>query len=206
MIRRRVGLCAIALALGSLSAMSGAKAEDDPKSCAAIPKNDARLECYDLIFCNSAAAIQTTSAWLVKEETSKVDDSSNVFLYLDSSTPYQDRFGNAKNVTLTIACRERETNLWLSFDEFMSDNQGGGEVTYRIDKTPAKNKQFEASSNNHALGLWYGANAVGFAKKLFGANNLLIRATPFSESTIQVEFQIAGLEEAVAPLRKACNW
>ena len=54
--------------------------------------------------------------------------------------------------------------------------------------------------------LWYGANAIGFAKKLFSGNNLLIRATPYSDSSIQVEFPIAGLEQAIAPLRKACKW
>lgn len=201
----RSGIGVIAVAIGVIMAVMDAKAEEDPKKCAAIQKDEARLECYDLIFKKSAAVVPTMSLWQVREEISKLDDSKNVYLYLDS-TSYRDRFGNAKSVTLGIACRESETNLWLAFDEFMSDNSGGGKVTYRIDKAPAKAVDFTESSDNHGLGLWYGPSAIKFAKKLFGANNLLIRATPFSDSSIQVEFPITGLEEAIKPLRKACNW
>ena len=63
-----------------LLASSPALAEEDPKACAAIQNDDARLECYDLIFKKSTAAIPTASAWQVREEVSKIDDSTNVFM------------------------------------------------------------------------------------------------------------------------------
>lgn len=98
----------------TLLAISAARAEEVPKACAAVQNDEARLECYDLIFKKTAAAIPTTSAWQFHQEISKIDDTSNAFLDLDSATSYQDRFGNAKIVSLAIACREGKTNLWLA--------------------------------------------------------------------------------------------
>ena len=41
---------------------------------------------------------------------------------------------------------------------------------------------------------------------MFGAKKLFVEATPFSETAVRGEFDIAGLETAIEPLRKACHW
>lgn len=106
-----------------------------------------------------------------------------------------------------MACRENETNLWIRFGEcFMSSIQGKGRVTYRLDSEQAATRNFRESNNNMALGLWSGGTAIPFIKNMIGHDQMIVRATPFSDSTVTGEYNIAGLEEAVKPLREACNW
>lgn len=106
-----------------------------------------------------------------------------------------------------IACRENTTSLYISFaDHFMSSLQGRGIVTYRIDKAPAEKRRFLESNDNSVLGLWNGGSSIPFIKQLLGRNTLLVRATPFSDSSVTAEFPISGLEEVIEPLREACHW
>lgn len=180
-----------------------------PEDCAKIAADTERLACYDLQFKASVSSVPqpAESKWLVREEVSKIDDSKNVLLYLSATEPITDRLGQPSILALSIACREGKTNLWLYFGgQFMADLNGGGRVTYRIDKAAAKTRSFEESNDNEALGLWSGGAAIPFIKELFGGTTLLVRATPFNESSVTAELPIAGLEEAIKPLRQACNW
>lgn len=88
----------------------------------------------------------------------------------------------------------------------MSDYGSKGEITNRLDKEDAKSRDFTESNDNEALGLWHGGVAIPFVKELFGHDTLLVRATPYSESAVTMEFDISGTEVAATPLREACNW
>ena len=96
-------------------------------------------------------------------------------------------------MTLSIVCRENKTNLYFRFaGDFMSSLNGGGTITYRVDKHPAQTKGFEESNNHEALGLWGGADAIPFIQGLFGAERLFVRATPHNESAVSGEFVLTG--------------
>jgi type VI secretion system protein VasI len=206
--RRSLILWAVATGLLILWGAPGQGASDG-KECAAIKDDGKRLECYDLLF-RSTVTVEPSdpeSRWRVKTETSKIDDSKNVFMSLEAKDPHRNRFGEAEHPTLLIACRENVTNLWIWFaGEFMSDLQGRGRVTYRIDKQEARSRSFRESNDHVALGLWSGGAAIPFIKEMFGASWLFVRAVPFSESAVTAEFPIAGIEEAITPLREACHW
>ncbi|WP_165837601.1 type VI secretion system-associated protein TagO [Zavarzinia aquatilis] len=204
----------------SLSALAGgvivsvglstaqAAAEGDPAACAKIENSVERLACFDRVFQPAPPkALPTSSKWVVTEETSKIDDSKNVFMVLDASEPMRGRYGDSVTALLFIACREGTTSAWVDFAGFfMSDHQGGGRVTYRIDGEKAQKINMAVSSDNEALGLWDGGSAIPWLRKLFGHDRLLIRAMPYNESELTVEFPISGLEEAAKPLRAACGW
>lgn len=87
----------------------------------------------------------------------------------------------------------------------MSSIQGKGRITYRLDTEQAKNRDFVESNNNMALGLWSGSSAIPFIKGMLGHEKLVIRATPFSDSTVTAQYDLSGLNEAIKPLREACN-
>jgi hypothetical protein len=76
------------------------------------------------------------------------------------------------------------------------------EIVSAISDAAAKTKSSDESNDNEALGLWSGGAAIPFIKELFGATTLLVRATPFNESAVTAELPIAGLEEAIKPLRE----
>lgn len=196
----------VIVSLGLMAAQ--AAAAEDPAACVKIEDSVERLACFDRAFQPAPPkALPTTSKWVVTEETSKIDDSKNVFLSLQASEPMRGRYGDSVTASLLIACREGTTSMWVDFAGFfMSDHQGGGRVTYRIDGEKAQKIAMVVSSDNEALGLWQGADAIPWLRKVFGHDRLLIRAMPYNESEVTMEFPISGLEEAIKPLRAACNW
>ena len=183
-----------------------ALAQDDPKACADVVDDAKRLICYDLVF----RIKQTTTIqgkWEVREETSKISDKRNVFVSVDSNEPLRGRFGQKRPATLMITCRESKTDCYIVFGgHFMSSLQGAGKVTYRVDKKPAKHRQFTESNDHQALGLWSSGASIPFVRELLGGDRLFVEATPYSESAVTAEFDIGGLEEALRPLMAACAW
>lgn len=193
----------------TLFACVGAYAQDSAEQCAAIDDGAERLICYDLLFRvdREIEVSPAKSNWEVRTETSRIDDSTNVFLTVQSSDTFLDRFGGAGRGYMLVRCMENTTTVYFSMgDHHLADLQGYGEVTYRIDSAPAQSRRFRESTDNRALGLWNGGSSIPFIRELFGAQNLLVQITPYGESAITVDFPIAGLEEAIIPLREACSW
>jgi type VI secretion system protein VasI len=179
--------------------------------CAAIQNNINRLSCFDdLARARKVDAPEVVSAgennWSVTTETSKIDDSKNVFLQVESENEFEGKYGSNKKASIMIACRQGKTDLFFSFgDHFMADSGGYGDITVRIDRQKAINVSTIGSTDHGALGLWNGTG-IKLIKSLFGKSKLLVVATPFSENSITVEFDVQGIEKAVSPLRKACKW
>lgn len=185
--------------------------------CAEISDNDNRLACYDKAFppredvpdapTRPATASAVESKWQTMEEVSKIDDRTNVWLVVESDNMIDGRFGESKPARLSVRCMKNTTAVMLEFaGHFMSDIQGFGDVTYRIDKKPAQTRGFIESTDHSLLGLWRGGSSIPFVKSLFGGERLFVRAVPFNEGPVEAEFTIAGLEEEIAPLREACGW
>ncbi len=188
-----------------------AAAHADFAKCLEIVDEAARLDCYDDAHGyhspkDESAPVADSGAWAVQSELSKIDDSTNVFMTLQSEEETNCRYKTGTH-TLMIACRENTTSMWITFAGcFMSSIQGKGRVTYRLDGDPAQTARFRESNDNMALGLWSGGSAIPFLKRLLDHDRLLVRATPFSDSTVTGEYDIKGIDTAIAPLREACNW
>jgi type VI secretion system protein VasI len=181
-----------------IGGVASAQAQDDPKACAAITLDAKRLECFDLIFKKSSATSSVPqSDWSITQEKSKIDDTTNVFASLGSVQPIRNQYGAPANLDLMIVCREKKTDLYITFGgEFMASIENYGQVTFRVDKRPAFQKNLTESTDHKALGLW-GANAIPFIKGLYGGSTLFVRATPYNESAVTGEFNISGVQDAL---------
>lgn len=188
--------------------ISPVRAQDDPKKCAAISSDAERLECFDLIFKKSSTMTTAPkSDWVVTEEKSKIDDSTNVSLTVSSMQPIRNQYGQQANLDMYILCREKKTDFYIVFGgHFMSSIENYGKVTFRLDKRPAFQKQLTESTDHKALGLWGGATSIPFIKGLFGGSDLFVRAIPFNQSAVSADFNVSGLQSAISPLERACKW
>jgi len=81
-----------------------------------------------------------------------------------------------------------------------------GDIDYRVDTEKAKKVSGSASTDNKALGLWGGGKSIPVIKQMIGKEKIVVRMTPYSESPFTATFNIAGLAEAVKPLREECRW
>jgi type VI secretion system protein VasI len=191
---------------------SAGDVQQQARECSRIEDSVKRLACFDSLAAETAPAPAVTTPttgtgrWRVQTQVSKIDDSTNVYLVLESIDPIQGRFGDKGPMTLSVFCRENKTALFFHFaGHFMSSLEGGGEITYRVDKRPAQTKAFAQSTDNQALGLSRN-DAIPFVKNLLGAERLFVEATPYNESPVSGEFVLTGLENAIKPLSNACGW
>lgn len=147
------------------------------------------------------------TSWTTTAGKSEIDDSPTVFLRAVASSDVPARFGGRTKPVLVLRCLENTTSAYIRFDGlFMSDIDSYGRVTFRVDKNKATTNRLRVSTDNEALGLWSGGQSIPFIKSLFGGERLVVRATPYGESTITFEIPISGLSDEVKPLRQACNW
>lgn len=193
---------------GFLTGFGVAGGTDGSERCAALKTDAVRLACLEHLSKSNSGGIEAppTGDWKVGFQISKIDDTREVILRTQALEIFSGKYDNISKFTLVIGCKENTTSLWIHFGgHFMSDHQHG-RVTYRIDKNPAQRKRFQESNDHEYLGLGSGRTAIPFVKALFGASRLYVEATPHSENSVNAEFNISGLEEAVKPLRKSCHW
>ena len=188
--------------------IAGPATAQDVSHCVGIDDPDTRLSCFDDAFVETEVQLPSPkSDWSVRVDTSALDDSKTVVLTLASKDQFLSQYGQFKRGTLIIRCKENTTSLYTIWGgHFMSDNRNGGRVDYRVDAKKASTVSMKNSTDHQALGLWSGGQSIPFIKKLVGAERLYIRATPFSQSAVEMSFNITGLEKAIEPLREACGW
>lgn len=180
-------------------------AQSTLEQCAALEDSDHRLVCYDGLH-RTKTASTVKGDWIVREETSRIDDSRSVFLSTRATTSYRSDYTEHWPV-LTLRCMENTTALIVHFDgDYMSDSRYWGPMTMRVDERPATDHDVTSSTDNKALGLWRGGQSIPVIQSLLGGERLIIRATPVSSSAVTVEFNIAGLEDEIGPLRETCGW
>ena len=155
---------------------------------------------------NKADAPAVESNWKVEISQSKLDDSDEVVVSSVSKGYVIGAGGDSEFMLMTVRCAEDNAVVYFTFaDHFMTSNPGGW-VDYRIDRKKASGIQMNESSDHEALGIWETNSTRKFLDMLKSANNLFIRATPYSASPVSTEFDIRGLHKALVPLRKACKF
>jgi type VI secretion system protein VasI len=187
---------------------AGPATAQDVSHCVGIDDPDTRLSCFDDAFVETEVQQPSPkSDWSVRVDTSALDDTKTVVLTLNSKNQFLSQYGQLERGTLIIRCMENRTSLYTIWGgHFMSDNGNSGRVEYRVDAKKASRVSMWESTDNKALGLWTGGQSIPFIRRLLGAEQLYIRATPFSDSSVEMSFNVTGLEKEIEPLREACNW
>lgn len=193
--------------------------KSDLLDCAEMIHDQRRLECFDALVKKVQPDAKSEISeeenedlpghenWITSITTSPVDDSETVGLATFALETVSGRFNQFARPRLLLRCLRNTTSAYIDFDGLhMTDIQGYGQVTFRVDKRKAITRSTKVSTSNDSLGFWRGGNAIPFIKSLFGGETLLVQATPFNESRVTFSMDISGIEQAIRPLRKACNW
>ena len=201
-------IAAAMLTLGLALAAGGAAAQD-VAACARIEADLDRLACYDRASGRTPTTTEAPASgkWSVRERKSEFRDTADIFVSVDSEDVLPCGFGRRETASLMLRCMENTTALYVSTSCHLASGFGGyGRVEYRVDDRASKTRNFDDSTDNRALGLWNGNRAIPVIRDLLGGKTLLVRFTPFNENPVTARFPIAGIEEAIKPLRQACKW
>jgi type VI secretion system protein VasI len=163
---------------------------------------DDRLRTLDRKIAEARRRAVGNGAWSVNAETSPIDDSTNVDLSLASTSTIDGQFGSAAQPYLYVRCKERKTEVFVVWDVYLGI--GETDVLNRLDDSPARTLEWSISTDYKAT--FYPGNDIAFARELQKHERLLLRVTPYGEKPVTATFDLAGLENAIEPLKKACRW
>lgn len=187
------------------------RADDPLAACAKVDNDLDRLACYDRLSGRTPAvtvAATSPGEWYVQTEKSTITDDTDVTLSVESAEDASCRFLSSGKATLFVRCHENATALVIHTGCHMTSSEYDdyGDVDIRLDSERARTVSMTESTTNEALGLWNGGSAIPLIKQIFGKQKLLARVRPYAANQITFSFNVTGLQEAIAPLRKACGW
>lgn len=227
-MRRSLPLAALAAALAL--PVTPAAAES---TCPQIADDTERLACFDATYPNlppsrvisgSTAPTGTPDspdapgndepvadltagfgAWLMDGQTSETTGTPDVFLWVDATEEIQCG-GQTVRPSLFMRCMDNETAVLLVTDCEVTSEGVGGLVSYRVDDGPTRLRTFTERTDRTALGLWTYAAATPLLRDVKGGSEMVMRFSPAGESRQQeLVFPIAGVDQAVAEVDKACG-
>ncbi len=199
------------IAAGILIFISGSANAADIKDCAKTENDLDRLSCYDKISGRTPIVIPTkeiVGKWDLTTSTSKITDDKTISLYLQSEEVVNCGWNRGDKIAVVLRCHEKKTSMYFSTGCHMvsSDYNDYGDVTYRLDADKARTVGMDVSTDNKAIGLWSGGKSIPVIKQMLDKNEMVVRMTPYGQSPFTASFKIAGLKDAIKPIREECKW
>ncbi|MGH8501136.1 MAG: type VI secretion system-associated protein TagO [Gammaproteobacteria bacterium] len=181
----------------------------DMAQCAGVQTPALRLTCYDNLATHLGVGHPenrnvSQRGWHMRTERSPIDGSLNVYLSTPSDRGFVTSSGQSMLPSLNIRCKENTTALIVGYGTRLGD--GRTQVAYRIDAQPLSRETWRLSMAGDAVGLWTGNASIPFLKRLFDAEHLQLGVTPPGGDSVTSMFEVAGLAQAIEPLRTACHW
>lgn len=201
----RIGLILVFALVGG-----AAHAQVDSKEIAACAAQESpvyRLTCYDdLATRHSLAPTVTettdpakTGAWRTNTDTDPLNDKSIFTAILDAEEG-RSRFG--REIALVVRCSNNKTEMYIVWNDFLGTKEI--RTTYRVDKNKAETSSWSISTNNKAA--FFPGSPVPLLKLLVDSSSFVANVTPYNESPVTAIFNTTGAGEALADIRKGCNW
>lgn len=206
---KKLILTALALTISAPVMSAPTVAQQIPSSaieqCAVIESNLERLKCYDLLAKThnlsgshpDQAEMGGIGQWTVEKKTDPIDDTKtvNIFLIADSGNS---RFG--KPIMLVARCDSEKTEMFIDWQIYLGSE---AKVTLRIGDDDAKKSKWILSSDRQKS---FNKSPINTLKAMLTTDKMVAQITPFNQKPSTAVFNIAGLNEAIKPLREACVW
>lgn len=180
--------------------------------CAKIKADDQRLICFDRAYEEqkpSAEEVKTTlgdtGKWKVNIDESKFDGSKKVFAILYANEKVSGNYSKELPM-LIIRCTSNKTEMLFSNFAGVIDynyRTGNSTVGVKLGDGAPKSHQMEISEGLDAV---FMRKPIGFIKSMFQKDRLAVKIPMNDRIPNEAVFNIDGLEEAIKPLREACNW
>jgi len=162
----------------------------------------------DVSLTDFSSALSEKPEWRTNTEISPIDESKNVYLWIEAEKPVSGWLENDVRPVLTIRCKENTTNAYINLKMSPKTEYGsyGSEYVYltlRFDKEDAFQEKFGISTGGEAV---FFPDHISYVKRMLRHKRLLIKFTPFNASPQITTFNLEGLSEKIGPLREACHW
>lgn len=191
-------------------------------ACAVISALTDRLHCYDVLARRTGLGqprrlpddAASPGKWQVVMTDNPVDDSVQVVLSLVADTDGSP-FGD--NVVFVARCRESVTDVHIVWNEYLGrdiiDMSADYKfITTRIGKSPARMDKWSISGDAMTTSIPQGAEQ--FLEEMAREPRFIAQVTPYWTSRVPpygmrpvtAIFDTTGMDAALSPLARACQW
>ena len=105
------------------------------------------------------------------------------------------------NRMFVIRCEDKRTYAFVVWNEFVGTTP---KVEYKTDKLPPKEQYWKSGTDGGSS--FFPSRTIEFLKKMEGSSTLWAKVTPIGKAPLTAEFNVSGIEQALAPIREACKW
>lgn len=147
-----------------------------------------------------------SNGWRVSVDTSPMDDSRTVTLFLDANESFTAWPSEEYRATLIIRCKEHETDLYVVNGTEPNVEYGLNDeatVRLRIDSSVAYSQVWSKSTDGEAL---FAKSPISLARRLARSWRLTYQFTPYNSNPAVSTFDLAGLSEQLPRVARACGW
>ncbi|PWB82934.1 MAG: hypothetical protein C3F11_09350 [Methylocystaceae bacterium] len=195
--------------------------------CRQVTSDSARLRCYeDLVHraesgaprsaqsAKSAFAAQPeltagdTGAWERKDDVDHLDRSPIVTTSLRASggnIGLIGRAGEREPPVLTMRCKNRRLQVFVTFDMYVTGSDQNVQVKYRIGDLPIADAVWRKSEDGKSYGVWDNGASEPLLASLVDGEDFFVRGVGSNGRTSEALFQIKGARVAAQPVRAACG-
>ena len=173
--------------------------------CAAIEAAVERLACYDRLAREAAGERDDLAVWSLEAKPSRLNpDLTDLVLWNRSVNETPGASGTMVRPVLALECRQGDVAVWFDFGRFVGG--GAARINYRIGSGAVLAGDVTVAPDHRRFGVWERERAIGFVKALYGQPQLRLRVAPPTGDALIAAFDLAGIEDAVAPLQEGCAW
>ena len=134
-------------------------------------------------------------------DINKMDDSEILVLMLEANEDIITTFGMRRKPAIVVRCANKKTISYIFMGTYIGHE--ATQINVRMDKEKAVKLQCPISTDGKALFI---QNPIVFLKTLEKKETLLVGVTPYNSTPLIVEFDVRGIGEELAAIKKSCAW
>lgn len=150
-----------------------------------------------MVFVLAALVVSNAHAWKTSTSSDPITDRKIVSVSQFASSG-SNKFGRAPS--LVLRCDGGKLSLYVDWGTFI--NNKSHTVIYRVDKNKAISEKSRISNDKTAT---FASSPVPIVQQMKPGSKLIVRTTPYSESTITGVFNLSGFTAAITPIEEQCS-
>jgi len=148
-------------------------------------------------------------AWVRNDEVDGLDNSKIIILSLAAESGNVGLIGKPgvkRGPMLVMRCKERQAQLFVSFDLPITGSEDAVPVQYRIGASAPTKGMWSRSEDQTSFGAWKTATTAPLVNQLGLAADLFVRASGSNGRTSEALFKLDGIKAATKAVQEGCPW
>ena len=148
-------------------------------------------------------------AWVRNDEVDGLDKSKIITLSLAAESGNVGLIGKSglkRGPVLVLRCKERQAQIFVSFDLPVTGAEDSVPVQYRIGASAPTKGVWSRSEDETSFGSWKTAATASLVNQLEPAADFFVRGTGSNGRTSEALFKLDGIKAAAKSIQEGCPW